>query len=149
MRKVVFLDVDGVLNHKETFKKGEHFPLDPYCAFLMGKIQLDTGCEVVLSSSWRKLEGAFEEVQKRVVPLIGKTESCCTGIRGVEIYRWIRDNIPYDDRDDPSKFRYAILDDDSDMLLWQKDHFFQTSFMAGGLTEEIAKRVTAHLNDPR
>ncbi len=44
------------------------------------------------------------------------------------------------------QLRYAILDDESDMLLWQKDHFFQTSFENGGLTEEIAKKVTEHLN---
>lgn len=146
MRKVLFLDIDGVVNHQDTFKKGEHFPLDPYCAFLVGKIQLDTDCEVVLSSSWRKLDEAVEEVKKRVVPLVGITGSCCSGIRGVEIYNWMVKNVPYDDRHDPSKFRYAILDDDSDMLLWQKDSFFQTSFTAGGLTEEIAKKVTAHLN---
>ena len=143
--RVLFLDIDGVVNHQETFRKGEHFPLDPYCAFLVGKIQLETECKVVLSSSWRKMEGARAEIEKRVVPIHDITPSCCTGIRGVEIYSWITRNIPWEDRQPGGSFKYAILDDDSDMLLWQKDHFFQTSFTAGGLTEEIAQRVIEHL----
>lgn len=144
--KVLFLDIDGVINTKESMRKGVHFPLDPYCAFLVGKIQLDTDCKVVLSSSWRHLPEAVEEVNKRVVPIHDITGGCCAGIRGVEIYTWINKNIPWEDRKEGGTFRYAILDDDSDMLLWQKDHFFQTKFDGGGLTEEIAQKVIAHLN---
>lgn len=141
--KILFLDIDGVVNNRETYRKGEHFPLDQYCAFLVGKIQLDTDCKVVLSSSWRHLPEAVEEVKKKVVQIHDVTGQCCSGIRGAEIYKWIRDNIPYDERD---TLRYAILDDESDMLLWQKDHFFQTSFEKGGLTDEIALKVIEHLN---
>jgi len=144
--KILFLDIDGVINTKESMRKGVHFPIDPYCAFLVGKIKLDTGCDVVLSSSWRHLDDGYAEVEKRVVPLRGKTGSCCSGIRGVEIYNWMRDNIPGFDSTHKGDFRFAILDDDSDMLLWQKDHFFQTSFTEGGLTEEIANKVIEHLN---
>lgn len=143
LHKVLFLDIDGVVNCKETFTKGDLFPLDKYCAFLVGKIQLDTGCDVVLSSSWRHHPESVAEVTKRVVAIRDVTGHCCSGIRGVEINNWINKNIPYKERDD---LRYAILDDDSDMLLWQKDHFFQTSFLSGGLTKEIAESVTAHLN---
>lgn len=154
MRKILFLDIDGVLNHTKTFDTLEksRFPIDPYCAFLVGKIVLDTGCEVVLSSSWRKHDESIAALKERVVPIIDITGTCCSGIRGVEINNWINKNIHYTDRwTDDNKprtdaFRYAILDDDSDMLLWQKDCFFQTSFTADGLTEEIAKAVTTHLN---
>ena len=145
MRKILFLDVDGVLNNRETVKMGVHFPIDPYCAFLVGKLQMETGCEVVLSSSWRHHDAAYQEINDRVVPLIGRTGNCCTGIRGAEIYKWIVDNIPYDDRRDDSKFRYAILDDESDMLLWQADHFYQTTFDTG-ITEHIAGMITDYFN---
>lgn len=147
MRKILFLDIDGVLNTQETFHKypNMHYPIDQYCAFLVGKIQLDTGCEVVLSSSWRHHPESVEHVKKHVVPIIDITGHCCSGIRGVEINNWINKNIPWEDRK-VNNFRYAILDDDSDMLLWQKDHFFQTSFLKDGLTKEIADAVTAHLN---
>lgn len=143
--KVLFLDIDGVVNTKDTFKKypKSEFPIDPYCAFLVGKIQLETGCKVVLSSSWRHHEESVKFVNERIVPVLDTTGSCCSGIRGAEIYKWIRDNIPYEERD---ALRYAILDDESDMLLWQKDHFFQTSFEKGGLTDEIALKVIEHLN---
>lgn len=46
----------------------------------------------------------------------------------------------------PGRLLTEILDDDGDMLLWQKDDFFQTSFTGGGLTGEVAERVIAHLN---
>jgi hypothetical protein len=85
MRKILFLDIDGVVNWRDTFTKGDLWPLDRYCAFLVGKIQLDTGCEVVLSSSWRHHPDGVKEVEKRIVPLIGITERGCSGIRGVEI----------------------------------------------------------------
>lgn len=147
MRKILFLDIDGVVNCQDTFTKGDLWPLDRYCAFLVGKIQLDTGCEVVLSSSWRHHPDGVKEVEKRIVPVIGITERCCSGIRGVEINNWINKNISWEERK-AGNFRYAILDDDSDMLLWQKDNFFQTSFTKGGLTDEIAARVIAHLNAP-
>ncbi|WP_315763662.1 hypothetical protein [Bradyrhizobium sp. SZCCHNS2005] len=32
------------------------------------------------------------------------------------------------------------------MLLWQKDDFFHTSFEGGGITDELADSVIAHLN---
>lgn len=148
MRKILFLDIDGVVNHQETFHKypNMHYPIDQYCAFLVGKIQLETGCEVVLSSSWRHHAESVEHIKKHVVPILDITGSCCSGIRGVEIYNWINKNFPWEVRENPDLFRYAILDDDGDMLLWQKDHFFQTSFSKGGLTDEIAQRVIAHLN---
>lgn len=146
MRKILFLDIDGVVNYKETFTKGEHFPLDKYCAFLVGKIQLDTSCDVVLSSSWRHLPEAVEEVKKRVVPIIDITDGCCSGIRGAEIHSWLQKNLKGFSSTYQGDFRVAILDDDSDMLLWQEPHFFQTSFFNGGLTKEIADRVIAHLN---
>lgn len=141
-RKYLFLDIDGVLNNKSTNFKTDHWPLDRYCAFLVGKIQLETDCQVILSSSWRHHPEGISTVEKHVVPILDKTGSCCTGIRGAEIYRWISDNVPWDER---KEMRYAILDDEGDMLLWQKDNFFKTSF-EHGLTDEVAAAVIAHLN---
>jgi hypothetical protein len=67
---------------------------------------------------------------------------CIAAQAFAEINNWINKNIPHKVRDSGA-FRYAILDDDSDMLLWQQDHFFQTSFEDGGLAEEIAAAVIA------
>ena len=68
MRKVLFLDIDGVCNSVRYMKSGAHRPgsmlgIDPYPAFMVGKIQLDTGCEVVLSSTWRLNKMSRDEVR--------------------------------------------------------------------------------------
>ena len=138
--KILFLDIDGVVNSKDTITRSHRgvIGIDPYMAFLVGKIQLDTGCSVVLSSSWRHHEAGREEVKKAVVDFIDYTGDCCSGIRGVEIYNWLKKH--------PEVTKYAILDDEGDMLLWQKDNFFQTSWNTG-ITEDIAKAVTKHLSD--
>ena len=59
------------------------------------------------------------------------------GVRGHEIQEWLDKH--------PEVTRYAILDDDSDMLPEQMPNFFKTTFQ-NGLIEDIAKKVTEHLN---
>lgn len=149
MRKIIFLDIDGVLNDRETLTK--KYPgsgimgIDPYKVLLLSRIVEATGAEIVLSSSWR--HGHYEELKKSLaIPIIDRTGNCCEGIRGVEIHEWLGDNIKGFSSTYEGDFKIAILDDDSDMLLWQKPHFFQTSFMDGGLNEIITERVIAHLN---
>lgn len=140
--KVLFLDIDGVVNCEKTFQKFSHrgiIGIDPYMAFMVGKIKLDTDCDVVLSSSWRyggkKL---LDEVRKQVVDFIGVTPDVEHNmIRGNEIKAWLDKH--------PKVKRYAILDDDSDVLPEQKSNFFQTSWKTG-ITEDIARQVTDHLN---
>lgn len=146
--KVLFLDMDGVVNSEKGHSTGlfkTDFPVDPYMAFLVGKIQMDTDCKVVLSSSWRHHAESVKKINERIVPIHDVTGHCCSGIRGVEIYNWIYKNVPYQEREEGGNFRYAILDDSSDMLLCQKDHFFRTSWKEG-LTDEIAQKVINHLN---
>lgn len=135
--KVLFLDIDGVVNNENTFRtieKGAIY-LDEYMAFLVGKIQLDTGCEVVLSSSWRHYPPDREAVQQRVVKFIDITPTLRSGFRGDEINLWLKDH--------PEVTRHAILDDESDFHPDQP--LFKTSFKVG-LTDEIAKQVTEYLN---
>jgi hypothetical protein len=139
MRKVLFLDIDGVCNSAQTINRSHRgvIGIDPYMAFLVGKITLDTGCEVVLSSSWRHSKTGREEVEQAVVPCIDITPTGDDGFRGKEIKAWLDAH--------PDVTHYAILDDDSDMLPTQLPHFFQTSWETG-LTEEIAQAVTRHLS---
>ena len=60
-------------------------------------------------------------------------------IRGDEIQEWLDEH--------PEVEKYAIIDDDDDMLPEQEENFFQTDFQTG-LTDEIAKKVIKHLNSP-
>ena len=143
--KVLFLDIDGVVNCESTFQMGARggnpFPLDPEMAFRVGKITLETGCSVVLSSSWRHHKDSRMAVTERVVPFIGITPTSDLvnyedKPRGHEIQAWLDEH--------PEVEKYAILDDDSDMLDSQLDNFFQTSWKTG-LTDEIMNKVIEHL----
>lgn len=147
--KVLFLDMDGVVNSAENQKQGlfkTDFPVDPYMAFLVGKIVLDTNCKVVLSSSWRHSRDNVEKINKQMVELLDTTgyepyddtrppgiENCQ---RGREIKAWLDKH--------PEVEKYAILDDENDMLPEQQPNFFKTSWQTG-ITKEIAEAVTNHL----
>ena len=114
----------------------------------MGRIQLQTGCEVVLSSSWRHYPDAVKIVSDSVVPLLGKTGDhkwdgkirTARGrewpheLRGDEINDWLAEH--------PEVEKYAILDDDGDF--YDDQPLFQTTFKEG-LTDEIAEKVIVHL----
>lgn len=151
--KVLFLDIDGVVNKQENFNPANNpgpYPLDSYCAFLVGRITLETGCEVVLSSTWRNHPEGVENVSKRVIRLLDKTPSLrwekkepfmARGrewdhpIRGDEVNAWLAEH--------PEVTRHAILDDDGDFH--DDQPLFQTTFKEG-LTDEIAAQVIEHLN---
>lgn len=106
---------------------------------------------VVISSTWR-LGHTIEELQEifkycgATFTIIDKTPY--TGYeRGTEISKWLKENcmkwfgVHYYDF-----YKYCIIDDDSDMLLNQQDHFFQTDNYCG-LTPTIiykAKRFLTH-----
>lgn len=136
--KILFLDIDGVVNCATTMQRHRGFiGIDPVMAFMVGKIQLDTGCEVVLSSTWRLDERSRAEVRKQVVKFIDCTPNHRHETnRGGEIQAWLDAH--------PEVTKYAILDDDSDMLPSQIPNFFKTSWQTG-ITEEIARKVTEHL----
>ena len=58
--------------------------------------------------------------------------------RGTEIQMWLDAH--------PEVENYVILDDDTDMLDNQSDHFVQTSYEEG-LNEETANKAISILND--
>jgi hypothetical protein len=136
MRPVIFLDLDGVLNCRESdWSQGLCADADKVALF--NELVRRTGAWVVLSSTWRqdpewraKMEGLGLDFE-----FLDRTPRSSGG-RGREIYAWLSKN-----RDLKS---YAILDDRADMLALQKPHFFRTDWQTG-LTREIADRVAAHL----
>jgi len=145
--KVLFLDIDGVVNCVTTAQRHRGMiGIDPYMALLVDRIIQATGCEVVLSSTWRLFEESRKEVKKQVCDFIDVTphlplrefggscdaESC---ERGMEVAAWLKDH--------PEVTQYAILDDNSDFMGYQP--LFKTSWSTG-LTQEIANEVIAHLN---
>ena len=141
MKKILFLDIDGVLNNEEWFKgcvqRGVYDPLDPELVQKLNKLD----CEVVISSSWGCDNGQTWKKLRRKgfnLKVIGYTEHHEMGsdwiVRGNSIKKWLHDNIGLAD------YQYAILDDDGDMLLEQKDHFVKIDFFTG-LTDQDVENV--------
>lgn len=146
---IIFLDVDGVLNHRGVFKTGSFpNPLCHECVARLRKLVAVTDAQIVMSSTWRlggredsgvrklKRAGALDRLHKdwRTVDLPNRIQN---GVllpdqrRGREIAEWLGRH--------PEVEHYVILDDDSDMLPEQMPRFVQTSFDTGLLDTHVLK----------
>lgn len=103
---------------------------------MFSELVAETNSAVVVSSTWRSHgKEALQEIFNHcggTFEILDITGRCESRIRGVEIFQWLEKNcmeyfgVHYFDF-----YRYAIIDDDSDMLLNQADHFFQTDNYTG------------------
>lgn len=160
--KILFLDIDGVLNHQLHYQidtRSVGYPLSqvsPVSVEHLNKIVAETGCKVVISSTWRHSgidycrnvlnECGFKGEIIDITPDIHANWSC----RGNEILSWQMNNDKYKyDSYRITDHDYAILDDDSDMLYQQRNNFFECNAAVDGLNESIANSVIQFLNcDP-
>jgi hypothetical protein len=157
MRKVIFLDIDGVLNTKwwytqmnrNTPKDKYGYAFDPNAVSNLKKILDQTGADIVISSSWKsfgysELEEMWEE---RGLPgkLIGITPNSVSdemllnadldnmelfSIRGMEIKEWL-------DKHGRNVSHYVIIDDMDNFLPDQQPYFVQTNPEVGITKEDI------------
>jgi histidinol phosphatase-like enzyme len=163
--RILFLDIDGVLNSELFFEKtkGKHiYPDTPDKHFNHQSSQVDrdalklvsdmckeNNIKVVLSSTWRLGFNSTEEINTFFTALgaemefIGATPSSREGVRGVEIKMWI-DKCIETDWDKPYR-NYVILDDDSDMLLNQAQNFFHVDRWYG-VTHNTVYKMTRFFN---
>ena len=150
MTKILFLDIDGVLNRCGATPKDARGLEEPKVGLLEWILQR-TGARVVLSSTWRKADHLLQRISA-VLASRGHPILDCTPVldgqpapgsllytsvpRGSEIQAWLNDN--------PEVARFVILDDDADMgpLL---PHLVNT-YSFTGLTPEIATECVARLN---
>lgn len=151
--KVIFLDIDGVLNHENHYKwlmeTDEPTPLQrvyPYSEFnprsckILNRIIDETDAKIVLSSSWRldgitRMNNLFKyfglpRIYDITPSLCERFGSLC---RGKEIDKWLNEH--------PEVTKYVILDDDSDMEEHQLPFFIKTDPYKDGLNNEIANKV--------
>lgn len=135
--KVLFLDVDGVLN---TYNSGGIYTLTKSKLRLLQYIVEQTNCKIVLSSTWRKgrdhMVVLIRALNYRGLRIHDVTPRI--GIRGVEVANWMADNTDVG-------VVYAILDDVDDFLPYQKSNLFLTDSNVG-LTKEIADKVISHFD---
>lgn len=155
--KVIFLDVDGVLNsysfaskmmEEEGVSIFREDILDKSCISCLKQIVQRTGAEIVLSSSWRKFTDAraslaFQLAENGLAIHSDTPVSATNGRRGNEISAWFSSH-----RDVPVE-AYVILDDNSDMS-FHSSHLVQTSLFDGGLRpEHVQQAVTLLTNDEK
>ena len=101
--KVLFLDIDGVVNNERTKANFEGLiAIDPTMAALVQRIVQNTGCEIVLSSSWRLFQNIRNEVERKICKFSDITP-ILHAPRGYEIKVWLTLHPEID--------HYAILDD--------------------------------------
>lgn len=140
--KVLFLDVDGVLNSREYDAKcamtgGDLMAPSPKLVVrLLGILQDVPELKIVLTSSWRRdptITWPFPvyDVTPRCQPEDGRHPT-----RADEIRAWIDSMQQGKDLIE----EFAILDDEPDAGLGYHDHFVQTDPRTG-LTADDAARV--------
>lgn len=157
--KVIFLDIDGVLNvnypHRDEFGSIFH----PEFVENLRDIIEKTQSKIVISSSWRhngltemkemwvkrNLPGEVIDItpifkDKKKLPFFERLE------RGNEIQMWL---------DKHEVDNYVIIDDDNDMMEHQLEHFVMTSEnkshpdcidIGYGLTKKCTEKVIKILN---
>ena len=142
--KVIFLDIDGVLNSiQQCIGWGQdaynYVGLNKTGIRLLKKLVELTNSKIVISSTWRydgkeMIEGAlaahgWEHI--RLYKIIIDVTPDLAMWRGKEIQDWLGRH--------PKVTDYVILDDDSDMLPEQMDHFVNTDGMIGFTIYDMVK----------
>jgi hypothetical protein len=131
--KIIFLDIDGVLNNQSLLQAGGIHTIEPSMVAILKRVVDATGAEIVLSSTWRILAENRRMVQQALrqfgMRFIDTTPNM-RGDRCDEIRDWLARH--------PSIESFAILDDD--MYAGIDGHLCQTSFYVG-LTDEIADKA--------
>ena len=181
--KIIFLDIDGVLNCENAYKNGEceytewvweDGRKDHYQRFcvrskdLLNKLIDETGAKIVISSSWRHSGIEFMqkvwEFEKMHGEIIAITPSLRTsGIhipRGMEINYYLENDLKFrhinwskgkqqEYMDKSGVENYIIIDDDSDMLYNQRNHFVHilpSPRNKDGFNEKYYKEALGKLN---
>jgi hypothetical protein len=144
--KILFLDIDGVLNSRtfydanvqEIGRESSFFwravaELDPNACAMVNQLCEEEDLKIVISSTWRKLHKVHEieaMFNKRglFAEIVGTTPSINES-RGHEIAEFIKS------RPDLQIEAYVIVDDDSDMLAGQ--FFVRTEWSIGIQPENI------------
>ena len=134
--KVIFLDIDGVLNCSKTPNpRGFPYIVDKKLLARFRKLLDRTGAKVVLSSTWRCDPVGLFAARHYGVPFIGVCPDKPKSPRRNEMLAWLKAH--------PRVTRYIVLDDEDDDL----DDFplFQPP-ASTGLTMEIVKAAEKYLN---
>jgi hypothetical protein len=138
--KVIFLDIDGVLNDGFTILgTGKDFPTKDHLDCLRAIVDA-TEAQIVLSSSWRYHKSDFNDAKNALrnvgLAIMDKTKLLPKG-RGAEISEWLSRH--------PEVDSYVILDDHNDSYTNfsadQQEHLVLTEFSLGLLQEHVQQAI--------
>lgn len=165
-RKIIFLDIDGVLNTKWWYTQMDRntprdkygYAFDPKAVANLRRVVDETGAGIVISSSWKcmglsQMEDMWDE---RNLPgkVVGITPNSVSDellvdtdidsmelfhIRGEEIKEWLTKHGKH-------VSHYVIIDDMDNMLPEQQSHFVHTNPEVG-ISEDDAEKAIAILNE--
>ena len=153
MMKVLFLDIDGVLNHDYFYSHLSEIKLahnnypytefDPKCVEELNRILDSTNAKLVVSSSWRvesNLQDIFTQVGIKhkiygITPIYWDDKE---RTRGEEIEEYLNNN---------NVDTYCILDDVKDFTDEQMNNFVLCKSYDMGLTKKLADKAIEILNN--
>lgn len=153
--KIIFLDIDGVLNSKNpTESCGQYVGIEDRLVIKLQKIVKATGAKIVLTSSWRydwepvhkdnqEPLGTYldRKLSKYGLYAMDKTDPHCLYARGRGIHEWL--NGKYVES-------FVILDDEAHDYeeVKLKERWIQTYDVDdGGITDEDVARAIDLLNN--
>jgi HAD domain in Swiss Army Knife RNA repair proteins len=134
--KVIFLDIDGVLNCKTT-PNPRKFPyvVDPKLLRRLDRLVARTKAKVVLSSTWRYDPAGLFSAKHWGIAFVDVIPDMLGKPRRNEILAWLKHH--------PTVDRFVVIDDEDDGL--DELPLFQPSATTG-LTLEIVKGAADYLN---
>jgi hypothetical protein len=152
--KILFLDIDGVLNDHRKNPCNDYCGILPHCMAELNRVIEATGCEIVVSSSWRYLvhgrsmtmdgfrylmlthglssNRPILEITREDRNVSDKHE------RGKQIADWLHGK--------PDVSVYAVVDDDNEIGIPEAGHPFVQTNGKIGLTEADANKLIQLLN---
>lgn len=155
-KTTIFLDVDGVLattrkiqeyasKHKKPCYARDQ--LDHNCIRILKEIVDKLGdCDIVVSSTWRKLDSDMEvlteELGKYDLKIAGTTKKFADGNRGSEIVQYIKDN-----NIDPVSI--VIIDDSIADLMSLRDKLVRTNWYSGLVPSDVSRAMMVRKAVPK
>lgn len=159
-KKVIFLDIDGVLNREDGGPT-----IEEQFVKRLAHIVKETEAEIILSSSWRgpyqchvnpnskyqseHVSLLLEMFKKYNLSILDLTPNLSSGpyARPLEIRAWLEDQADLE--------RFVIIDDDTFWAWnWMGDYFVCTTHLTAngryvrGITDEDAEKAIVILNRP-
>jgi len=133
--RIIFLDIDGVLNCKRTSNPRKlPYIVDRALLERFTRVVARTGADVVLSSTWRYDPAGLFSAKHWGVPFNDVIPDMPQQPRRDEIMAWLKAHGEVN--------RFAVLDDEDDQL--DELPLFQPS-AAMGLSEKMADGLTSYL----